>query len=258
MSEPEVTVQELMVAAVARELTDGTRVFNGAASFIPVAAFLLARATHAPGLLWAAGSIGVDAHPESIPESTTSEALWAGATMLQSSPHDVWPYACAGRLDTFCFRGAQIDARGNINNTVIGSYDAPRVRLPGGGGMSDLGGIAANVLLWSTTHDRRTFVERLDFRTGLGWGDGGDHRARLGFSGGPRVCVTNLAVLDFHPVSRRMRLRSVHPGVTVENVVAATAFELVIEPEVSVTPAVSSEQVALIRSLDPTAMRDRG
>jgi glutaconate CoA-transferase, subunit B len=258
MSEPEVTVQELMVAALARELTDDTRVFNGAASFIPVAAFLLARATHAPGLLWAAGSIGVDAHPESIPESTTSEALWAGATMLQSSPHDVWPHVCAGRLDTFCFRGAQIDAHGNINNTVIGSYDAPRVRLPGGGGMSDLGGIAVNVLLWSTTHDRRTFVERLDFRTGLGWGDGGDHRARLGLSGGPRVCVTNLAVLDFHPVSRRMRLRSVHPGVTVENVVAATAFELVIEPGVSVTPAVTSEQVALIRRLDPTAMRDRG
>jgi glutaconate CoA-transferase subunit B len=258
VSAPEATVAERMVAALACELTDETRVFNGAASFIPVAAFLLARATHAPGLMWAAGSIGVDAVPESIPESTTSEALWAGATMLQSSPHDVWPRAGTGRLDTFCFRGAQIDAHGNVNNTVIGPYDAPRVRLPGGGGMSDLGGIASHVLLWSTTHDRRTFVERLDFRTGLGWGDGGDHRSRLGLPGGPRVCVTNLAVLDFHPVSRAMRLRSVHPGVTVQDVVAATAFELVIDAEVGVTPAVTPEHLALIRRLDPTSMRDRG
>jgi glutaconate CoA-transferase, subunit B len=252
------TIAELMVTALAHELSNDTHVFNGAASFIPVTAFLLARATHAPGLMWAAGSIGVDARPGSIPESTTSDELWAGATMLQSSPHDVWPHANAGRLDTFCFRGAQIDAYGNVNNTVIGAYEAPRVRLPGGGGMSDLGGIAANVLLWSTTHDRRTFVERLDFRTGLGWGDGGDDRARLGLPGGPRVCVTNLAVLDFHPVSHRMRLRSVHPGVAVADVVAATEFELAIDGDVGVTEAPSPEELALIRRLDPTAMRDRG
>lgn len=258
MSAPDCTVEELMVAALARELTSDTRVFNGAASFIPVTAFLLARATHAPGLMWAAGSIGVDARPAAIPDSTTSDELWAGATMLQSSPHDVWPHVGAGRLDTFCFRGAQVDAHGNVNNTVIGPYETPRVRLPGGGGMSDLGPLAANVLLWSTTHDRRTFVERLDFRTSLGWGDGGDHRERLGLPGGPRVCVTNLAVLDFHPVSRRMVVRTVHPGVTVEDVTAATGFALVPGPEVGVTPIPSADEVALIRRLDPTGMRERG
>src|SRR6185312_12576136 len=96
---------EVMVTALARELDDETRVFNGAASFIPIAAFMLARATHAPGLTWAAGSIGVDAHPVEIPESTISDRLFEGSTMLQSSPSDVWAYAGAAKLDTFCFRG---------------------------------------------------------------------------------------------------------------------------------------------------------
>lgn len=258
MSGPEATVEEVMVSALAAELTDGTRAFNGAASFIPIAAFLLARATHAPGLTWAAGSIGVDAHPREIPESTISDRLFEGATMLQSSPSDVWAYAGTAKLDTFCFRGVQFDPYGNVNNTVIGPYDEPRVRLPGGGGMADLGCFIAVSLLWSTTHDTRTFVEHLDHRTCLGWGDGGDHRDRLGLPGGPRVCVTDLAVLDFHPVTRRMRLRSLHPGVSLAEVVAATAFELTIEGEPPPTPLPTPEQLALIRRLDPTEMRARG
>lgn len=252
------TVAEVMVARLAREFSDDTRAFNGAASFIPVAAFTLARATHAPGLTWCSGSIGVDAHPDAISPSTIAAEMWQGATMLQSSPHDSWPYASAGRLDTFCFRGVQIDPYGNVNNTVIGTRAAPRVRLPGGGGMADLGCLLPNIYLWSTTHDRRTFVERLDHRSSMGWGDGGDHRKRLGLPGGPRLCVTDLAVLDFHPESRRMRLQSVHPGVTVDDVAAATGFELEIDGDVRQTDPPTGEELELIRRLDPTSMRDRG
>jgi glutaconate CoA-transferase subunit B len=252
------SVADLMVARLAREFTDNTRAFNGAASFIPVAAFLLARATHAPGLTWCSGSIGVDARPAAIHPSTIAAEMWEGATMLQTSPHDSWAYANAGRLDTFCFRGVQVDPYGNVNNTVIGDRAAPRVRLPGGGGMADLGCILPNVYLWSTTHDTRTFVERLDHRSSMGWGDGGDHRDRLGLPGGPRLCVTDLAVLDFHPASRRMRLRSVHPAVSVEAVVAATGFELVIEGDVPETEPPTAEELELIRQLDPTAMRELG
>jgi len=251
------TIDELVVAALAREFPDDTRAFNGAVSFVPVAALLLARETHAPNLVWAASSIAVDARPKAIPESTLSDALWEGATMLQSSSADFWGYAPSGRLNSFCFRGAQIDAYGNVNNTVIGTYDAPKIRLPGGGGMADLGCQVSRIYLWSTTHDPRTFVDRLDFRSGLGWGDGGDHRERLGLTGGPRVCVTNLAVMDFHPVSKRMRLRSVHPGTTVEDVVAATGFELIVERDVPETPPPTPEEVALIRELDPTGARKR-
>lgn len=251
------TLDELVVAALARGFDDDIRAFNGAASFVPVTALQLARATHAPGLTWVASSIAVDAHPPEIPESTLSDALWAGATMYQSSAFDFWPYAQNGRLNSFCFRGAQIDAFGNVNNTVIGSFDRPKIRLPGGGGMADLGCLCERVFLWSTTHDTRTFVEALDFRSGLGWGDGPDSRAELGLGGGPELCVTNLAVMDFHPQSRRMRLRSVHPGVSVEQVQAATGFELIVADQVSETAPPTEREVRLIRELDPTGARKR-
>jgi glutaconate CoA-transferase subunit B len=251
------TLDELVVTALARELPDDTVAFNGAVSFVPVCAFMLARETTAPNLVWVASSIAVDAHPGVIGESTLSDALWEGATMLQSSVADFWAYAQSGRLNTFCFRGAQIDAFGNVNNTVIGSYARPKIRLPGGGGMADLGSQVPRIYLWSTTHDVRTFVSRVDFRSGMGWGDGGDHRERLGLPGGPRACVTNLAVMDFHPESKRMRLRSVHPGVTVERVIEATGFELVIDGDVPETARPTAEDVRLVRMLDPTDARKR-
>jgi glutaconate CoA-transferase, subunit B len=250
-------LDELVVASLARELPDDTCAFNGAVSFVPVTAFMLARAMHAPNLTWVAGSIAVDPQPAEIPESTLASTLWDGATMLQSSVADFWAYAQSGRLNAFCFRGAQMDAYGNVNNTVIGSYDEPKIRLPGGGGMADLGCLVPRIYLWSTTHDARTFVEKLDFRSGLGWGDGGDHRERLGLTGGPVACVTNLAVLDFHPESKRMRIKSVHPGVSVDDVQGATGFELVVEGDVPETPPPSGEEVELIRRLDPTGARKR-
>ena len=251
------TLDELVVTALASAFDDDNRAFNGAASFVPVAALMLARATHAPGLTWVAGSIAVDPRPAAIPESTLSDALWGEATMYQSSAFDFWPYAQSGRLNSFCFRGAQIDAYGNVNNSVIGEFERPKIRLPGGGGMADLGCLCERVFLWSTTHNPRTFVERLDFRSGLGYGDGPGHRERLGLRGGPDLCVTDLAVMDFHPTSRRMRLRSAHPGVSVEQIREATGFELIVEGDVPQTPPPTPEQVRLIRELDPTDARKR-
>jgi glutaconate CoA-transferase, subunit B len=250
-------VDELMIAALARELPPDTRAFNGAASFIPICAFMLARETHAPDLVWVASSIAVDPRPPRIPESTLSDGLWAGATMLHSSAADFWAYAQNGRLNTFCFRGAQIDAYGNVNNTVIGPYAHPKVRLPGGGGMADLSCQVPRVYIWSTTHTPRVFVERLDFRSGIGYGDGPGHRERLGLPGGPLLAVTNLCVMDFAPDTRRMRLRSVHPGVGVDDVRAATGFEVQVEGDVPTTPEPSAEEVAIIRRIDPTGMRKR-
>lgn len=253
------TVDELMVVTLSREFTNSTRAFNGAVSFIPVCAYLLARRTHAPDLVWAASSIAVDATPQRIPESTLSDALWGGASMLASSASDFWAYAQSGRYNTFAFRGAQIDRYGNVNNTVIGPFDAPKVRLPGGGGMADLGCMIPNIYLWSTTHDRRTFVESLDFRSGMGWGDGGEDRARWGLPGGPALCVSNLCVFDFDPVTKSMRVRSVHPGVSVDDVTAATGFP--VEPataDAPVTPLPTEEELRILRTeVDPTSARLR-
>ena len=253
------TIDELMVYTLAREFTDETRAFNGAVSFVPVCAYLLARHTHAPGLVWAASSIAVDADPPAIPQSTLSDALWFNATMLSGSVADFWSYAQSGAYNTFAFRGAQMDRYGNVNNTVVGPYDNPKVRLPGGGGMADLGCMIPNIYLWSSTHDRRTFVDKLDFRSGIGWGDGGDHRARLGLPGGPRLCVTNLCVFDFDPDTHAMRVRSLHPGVTLEQVCDQTGFPVEpATPELPTTTAPDEHYLTLLRTeIDPTSARLR-
>ena len=179
--------------------------------------------------------------------------------MLSNSAYDFWSYAQGRRYNTFAFRGAQMDAYGNVNNTTIGPYAAPKVRLPGGGGMADLGCMIPLIYLWSTTHDPRTFVERLDFRSGIGWGDGGDHRERLGLPGGPQLCVTNMCVFDFEPESKRMRIRSVHPGVTADEVEAATGFELVVPAgEVPETRSPTADELRILREqVDPTGARLR-
>ena len=242
------TIDELMIVTLARQFDNSTRAFNGAVSLLPVRAYLLARQTHAPELVWAASSIAIDADPHEVGESTLSDSIWEGAVMLSNSPFDFWAYAQGRRYNTFAFRGAQIDRFGNVNNTVIGAYDNPKVRLPGGGGMADLGCMVPNIYLWSTNHDPRIFVEKLDFRSGIGWGDGGRHREELGLPGGPRLCVTNLCVMDFHPQSKAMRLKSLHPGITVDMVQEATGFEVLLpENEVPITDSPAADELRLLR-----------
>ena len=179
--------------------------------------------------------------------------------MLATSPYDFWSYASGARYNTFAFRGAQMDARGNVNNTVIGPYETPKVRLPGGGGMADLGSMIPKIYLWNTTHNTRTFVEQLDFRSGIGWGDGGDHRETLGLPGGPQLCITNLCVFDFHPESRRMRVASLHPGVTIGEVQESTGFEVLVPGgEIPTTERPTEEELRILREeVDPTSARLR-
>lgn len=255
------TVDELMVAALARQFSDGDQVVNGAASFVPVASFMLARATHAPQLVWLAGAVGLDARPRRIPASTLEAPLWHRSAMYMSQYEDFWSYALNGRwLTKFCVRGAQIDRHGNANNSVIGSdYHRPKVRLPGSAGLGDMGSIGKRLIYWTTTHDPRTLVEKVDFVTCAGWLGGGDERERLGLQGGPEAVVTNLCVMDFEPESRAMRLVSVHPGVTVEQVQEATGFEVLVpDGGVPQTEPPSAEDVRLIREeIDPDGARLR-
>jgi glutaconate CoA-transferase, subunit B len=249
------TVDELMVVALAAELTDDDRCVQGAASFIPVAAIGLAQRTHARGLIHLGGAVGVDARWETMEGSTVGPAYWSGASALLNHPTEFWPYVQSGRVSTIFHRAAQIDARGNLNNSMI---EHPRpVRLPGGAAMADMGALAERVLLWSTTHDSRTFVERVDFVTCPGYLDHAGERERWGMRGGPVVVVTNLAVLDFS-AEGRMRLRTVHPGVSVQTVLAQTGFELAVpDGDVATTPIPTEDQVAIVRALDPDGYRKR-
>ena len=255
-------VDELMIATLAGLFQNGDQTCNGMASFIPVSAFMLAKLTHAPELVWLASAAGLDPRPDRVPASTLEAPLWRDSVMYIEQYGDFWNLALNGRwLQKFCVGAAQLDRYGNANNSVIGDdYDRPRVRLPGTAGLADMGSIGKQLYFWHSNHSPRSLVKKVDFISAAGYLDGGDARERLGLKGGPQVVITNLAVMDFHPVSKRMRLQSVHPGVTVAAVQKATGFELLL-PEGSVpeTAPPTKAQVKLIREvIDPDNMRKRG
>jgi glutaconate CoA-transferase subunit B len=254
------TVDELMVCVIASCLRDGDQVMNGIASFIPVCAIELARRTHAPDLVWIAGGSGVAPDRPRLTGSTFEWPLWQHSVMYVDIAHDLWDWvADEDLLGTFCVGAAQIDAYGNANNSVIGSFDRPKVRLPGTAGLADMSALDKRIIYWVTDHSPRTLVERVDFRSGIGYLDGGGERARLGIGGGPVLVVTNLAVFDFEPGTERMRLLSVHPGVSVDQVLAATGFLPVLPNQIETTAAPTREQVELLRTvIDPDGYRRRG
>jgi len=255
------TIDELMIAVLAAQFHDGEQTTNGMASFLPVAAFMLARMTHAPELIWLASSGGLEPRPERIPASTLEAPLWRDSIMYIDQYTDFWNFVLTGRwIQKFCVGAAQLDQFGNANNSVIGSdYHAPKVRLPGTAGLADMGSIGKKLYYWNPRHSPRSLVEKVDYISAAGFLDGGDARRRLGLEGGPELVVTNLAVMDFEPVSKRMRLQSVHPGIAPEQVQDETGFELLM-PRGSVpeTKAPTQEQVRLIREkIDPDGMRKR-
>jgi glutaconate CoA-transferase subunit B len=255
------SVDELMITVLADQFQNGDQTTNGMASFIPVAAFMLARLTHAPELIWLASSGGLEPRPDRIPASTLEAPLWRDSIMYIEQYGDFWNFVLNGRwIEKFCVGAAQLDQYGNANNSVIGdNFHAPKVRLPGTAGLADMGSIGKKLYYWNANHSPRSMVEKVDFVSAAGYLDGGDARERLGLQGGPQLVVSNLAVMDFHPVSKKMMLKSVHPGLSVNDVQMATGFELLLPEEpVPETRPPTQAQVRLIReSIDPDGMRKR-
>jgi glutaconate CoA-transferase subunit B len=195
-------------------------------------------------LIYESGTIG--AKPSRLPLSIGDGELADTAAAVVSVPEIFSYWLQGGRIDVGFLGAAQIDRYGNLNSTVIGDYDHPKVRLPGGGGAPEIGGQAKEVFVLAR-QSPRVFVELLDFRTTVGQGDGPGSRERLGFTGaGVTVVITDLGVLEPDPESRELTLTELFPGVEAADAVAATGWALRVAGEPTrVDPPTDAELTAL-------------
>jgi glutaconate CoA-transferase subunit B len=244
----EATGEELMAVTASRLLADHTVVFAGVG--MPLLAAALARRRQAPNLtiVLEGGIIGASLLPGCLPVSTNEMRAAYGARMLTDIT-DIFLFAQRGYFDYGFLGAAQVDQYGNINTSVIGSLRRPKVRLPGSGGANDIISLCNEIFI-VTQHERRRFVERVDFVTSPGYLSGGDSREQAGLLFGKiGAVVTDLAVMDFEPGTRRMRLRALQPGVTAEQVRSQTGFELLTAPDLAELPLPSGEELAAYRAL---------
>src|SRR5262245_5014585 len=239
-----------MICAAARELDDGKIAVVGTG--IPCAVAMLAQRTHAPNLtvLFEAGGVApqLPTMPISVGDSRTFHR-----GLMATSMADVMETCQRGMMDYTFLGGAQIDAYGNLNSTIIGSdYARPKVRLPGSGGANDLASLCWRILV-VTNHDPRRFVEKLDFVTTPGYltGPGAREAAGLPPGTGPYRVITDLAVLGYHDQTKRMEVVSLHPGVTLEQVRQATSFELGAREPLATTTPTEAELQILREEVDP-------
>ena len=246
--------EEMMAVAAARRLADGITCFVGIG--LPSKAANLARRTHAPNsvLIYESGTIGTK--PAHLPLSIGDGELAETADAVVSVPEIFAYWLQAGRLDVGFLGAAQVDRFGNLNSTVIGDYEQPHVRLPGAGGAPEIGGFCREtfVLLRQST---RTFVEKLDFRTTVGHGDGPGSRERLGLSGaGVTKVITDLGILEPHPQSKELTLTSLYAGVTVADARAGTGWELAVADDLGEEQAPSSGELESLRALETANARE--
>jgi glutaconate CoA-transferase, subunit B len=238
LAAPTYTADEMMAVAAARRLRDGSVCFVGIG--LPSRAANLARATHAPGcvLIYESGAIG--AKPEHLPLSIGDGELAETADAVVSVPEIFGYWLQGGRIDVGFLGAAQIDRFGNLNSTVIGEYDAPRVRLPGAGGAPEIAAWCREtfVMLKQTP---RTLVEELDFRTTSGAGSGG---------AGVTCVVTDLGVLE-PDASGELALTELHPEVTVEQARESTGWDLAVAESLRAGAPPSGSELEALRALKP-------
>ena len=250
MTDRPYTASEMMITAAARALAGVRTVFVGVG--LPNIACNLARRTVAPRLelIYEAGVFG--ARPARLPLSIGDPTLVTGSLCTMSMADLFGCYLQGGRIEVGFLGGAQVDRFGNLNTTVIASYAKPKVRLPGSGGACEIA-IHARRLFYIMRLSKRAFVWKLDFLTSPGFLDGGDTRSRLGMPGsGPQLVVTDKALFDFSAPDHEMRLVSLYPGVTFDEVSADVGWPLSKADQVGETPAPTPAELDCIRlELDP-------
>ncbi len=242
------TADELMTACAARALADGMTCFVGIG--LPSAAANLARATHAPNLvlIYESGTIG--AKPGRLPLSIGDGILAETADAVVSVPEIFNYWLQPGRIGIGFLGAAQIDRFGNINTTMIGaSYADPKVRLPGAGGAPEIAASCREVIV-VVRQSRRSFVDRVDFVTSVGFGDGPGYRERRGLTGaGPQKVITDLGILEPDPASCELTLTGIYPGVTVPDVRARTGWELAVSDSLAELAPPTAVELAALRQL---------
>jgi glutaconate CoA-transferase, subunit B len=243
------TPAELMVVAAAREIRDYDVAFVGMR--LPLLSFQLANATHAPHAtsIFELGAVRDTPAPEMI--YTMGDLPMACGAEWLTDLLDAMSLLQQGLVDVSFIGGAEIDRFGNLNTTYIGDYTRPLVRLPGSGGGCDLACLAKRSLI-IMAHEPRRFVDRVSYITSPGYGDGGNWRQEIGLpGGGPSAVITTLGVLRFDALTKEMYLQSIHPGVRVDDVRAATGWDLRVADSLHQTPAPSVEELGLLRQFDP-------
>jgi glutaconate CoA-transferase subunit B len=239
------TANEMMIVVAARALAGVRTVFVGVG--LPNIACNLARRTvaHELELIYESGVYG--ARPARLPLSIGDPTLVTGATSVVSMADLFGLYLQGGRVEVGLLGGAQIDRYGNLNTSVIGDYAAPKVRLPGSGGACEIA-INAQRIFYIMRLKKRAFVERLDFRTSPGYLDGGVARRRLGMPGeGPQLVVTDKAIFDFAADDHQMRLISLYPGVTQDEVRAEIGWDLRVAEALAQVQPPTEEELRIIR-----------
>ncbi|HEY3200895.1 MAG TPA: CoA-transferase [Actinomycetes bacterium] len=242
-----VSADDIMTVVAARALRDRAVCFVGIG--LPSLAANLARRLHAPDIVLVYESGAIGAKPTTPPLSIGDGELAETADAVVSVPEIFAYWLQAGRIDVGFLSAAQIDRYANINTTVIGPYDDPKVRLPGAGGAPEIAASSREVIV-VVRQSLRTFVDRLDFVTSVGHHAGHGSRARLGLRGrGPIAVITDLGVLRPDPVSQELVLTEIHPGVVVEEVSARTGWPLRISPTLTVTAAPTPVELTALGDL---------
>jgi glutaconate CoA-transferase, subunit B len=243
------TVAETMAVLLARDIADDEKAIIGTNSDIQLAACNLARVMQAPRLWWISGPGGMvnptRDHLTSTADFDNIESSEAWMDLPNMVDFIDWKIHF---FDFAILSALQVDQFGNINTVVVGDQAKPKVRGPGTVGISALCGLAKRFNVFVANHSRNSFVPRVDFLCGPGHMEGGSSREDRGLPpGGPRLIVSPLGVFDFEPVSKRMRIKSVHPGIELQKIVDATGFELLIDGTPPLTLLPTPEELLLLR-----------
>jgi glutaconate CoA-transferase, subunit B len=248
------TPAEMVCVTVAREIEDGDLLILG--SFTPLAfvSYILAKVTHAPNIMYMAYS-SVDAMPFQLTFGTYEAAATRGGVARWNMTECIHSLYLGAGVDVEPISSIQMDGDGNMNLSVVGDYQKPMLRGPGGAGAPEVVKLHRKMLGYFPSHNKRTLVPKVDFITGTRWKIGNQERIKAGLRPGPMKLITNLAVLIKEEEGKPFKIGSVHPGVSVNDVVNNTGFQLDVSKDVSETEKPTKEQIRILREqVDPYGM----